>query len=260
MANDKLTEKQHWDDYWSNFDLPVEIKKSDDNLLLNEELKIFEKYLPKKPISIVEIGGAPGQYLVYMNRQFGYSVSCLDYSEVGCEKTIENFKLLGIPVEVYHKDLFAKNLNMPQFDLVYSMGLIEHFEDVAGVVKKHLDLLKPGGILLLGLPNFRGVNHLFLRWLAPDLLKQHNLKTMDIRTWKSFESEFKLKTIFKGYVGGFEPMTFMVQEKKSFLRNLLFLKARVLNKIFHKNFRGLRSLNSRCFSGYILGIYQKPIN
>jgi 2-polyprenyl-3-methyl-5-hydroxy-6-metoxy-1,4-benzoquinol methylase len=258
MANDKLTEKQHWDDYWSNVDLPVEIKKSDDTFLLNEELKVFTKYLPKKKLSALEIGGAPGQYLAYMHRQFGYSVSCLDYSEVGCEKTVENFKLLGIPVEVYHKDLFAKNLNMPQFDLVYSMGLIEHFEDVSGVIKKHLDLLKPGGILLLGLPNFRGVNHLFLRWLAPDLLKQHNLKTMDTRTWKSFETELELKTIFKGYVGGFEPMTFMVREKKSLINNLLFLKARVLTKLFHKNFKGLRRFNSRCFSGYILGIYQKP--
>lgn len=260
MAKDKLTEKQHWDDYWSNFDLPVEIKKSDDTLLLNEELKIFDKYLPKKPLSILEIGGAPGQYLAYMHKQFSYSLSCLDYSKVGCEKTIENFKLLDIPVKVYQRDLFDEDLKMPQFDIVFSMGLIEHFEDVSGVIKKHLDLLKPGGTLLLGLPNFRGINHLFLRWLAPNLLKQHNLKTMDTRTWKSFEKEFDLEPIFKGYVGGFEPMTFMLQEKKSFLSNLLFLKARVLNKLFHKNFKGLRRLNSRCFSGYILGIYQKPIN
>lgn len=259
MTDDKLTERQHWNDYWSNLDLPVEIKKSGENFLLNEELKVFDKYLPKKKISALEIGGAPGQYLTYMYKQFGYSVSCLDYSDVGCEKTVENFKLLNIPVKVYQKDLFDENLKMPQFDLVFSMGLIEHFEDVAGVIEKHLNLLKPGGILLFGLPNLRGINHLFLRWLAPNMLKQHNLKTMDIRTWNSFEEKFNLKTIYKSYVGGFEPMTFMVREKKSFFNNLLFLKARVLTKLFHKNFKGLRRINSRCFSGYILGIYQKPV-
>jgi len=260
MTRNKLTEKQHWDDYWENIELPIEIKMSADNLLLNEELKVFEKYLPQKPLSVLEIGGAPGQYLAYFHNQFGYKVSCLDYSEIGCQKTDKNFKMLGIPVSVYHKDLFAENLGLPQFDLVYSMGLIEHFEDVSGVIEKHLKLLKPGGTLLLGLPNFRGINYLFLKFLAPKLLKQHNLKTMDTRTWTSFEHEFKLETIFKGYIGGFEPMTFMVKEKKTFFTNLLFLKVRVLNKIFHKNFRGLRNLNSRCFSGYILGIYQKTIN
>lgn len=111
---------------------------------------------------------------------------------------------------------------------------------------------------MLGLPNFRGVNHLFLKWLAPELLSKHNLNTMDIRTWKNFENEFGLEKIFKGYVGGFEPMTFMMCEKKSFINNLLFLKARVLTKLFHKNMAGLRKLNSGYFSGYILGIYRKP--
>jgi len=257
MANKRLTEKQHWDDYWRTYHLPVEIKKSPDTLLLNEELKIFEKHLPKKKLSILEIGGAPGQYLAFMHKQFGYDVHCLDYSEIGCEKTLENFSLLNIPVKVYHRDIFSEDLDLPQFDIVYSMGLIEHFEDVNPVIKKHLDLLKPGGILMLGLPNFRGVNYLFLKMLAPELLSKHNLKTMDIRTWINFEEAFNLETIFKGYIGGFEPMTFMIREKKSLINNLLFLKARILTKLFHKNLPGLRKWNAGIFSGYILGIYRK---
>ena len=63
MSKDRLTEKKHWDDYWENYPLPAEVKQSKDQLLLNEELKIFERYLPNKPLSILEIGGAPGQYL-----------------------------------------------------------------------------------------------------------------------------------------------------------------------------------------------------
>lgn len=258
MSGKRLTEKQHWDDYWSKFELPVEIKKSEGNLLLNEELNIFDKYLTQKPLSILEIGGAPGQYLVYMHKNFGYQVHCLDYSEIGCEKTKENFKLLNIPVKVYQQDIFSENLGIPQFDVVYSMGLIEHFDDVSQVVKKHLCLLKPGGILMLGLPNLRGINHLFLRFLAPELLRQHNLQTMKIKTWETFEKEFGLEIIFKNYIGGFEPMTFLLREKKSFLNNLLFLKARVLNRIFHNNFKFLRKLNSRFFSAYILAVYRKP--
>ncbi len=42
MTKDKLTQKQHWDEYWSKFNLPVEVRKSNANLLVNEELNILE--------------------------------------------------------------------------------------------------------------------------------------------------------------------------------------------------------------------------
>ncbi len=258
MTNNKLTEKKHWDNYWDKFQLPVEIKESKDKLLLNEELRIFKKFLPKEKLSVLEIGGAPGQYLVYLHKQFAYEVSCLDYSEIGCEKTRENFKLLDIPVNVYHKDIFSDLSDMPLFDMVFSMGLIEHFEDVKVIIKNHLDLLKPGGIMILGMPNFRGINKLFLKRLAPELLKKHNLKTMNISTWKIFENELNIQPLFKGYVGGFEPATILVCENRDTLNKLLFFKARVLNKLFHKHFSFLRRFNSRCFSGYIMGVYRKP--
>ena len=207
---------------------------------------------------MLEIGGAPGQYLVYLHKQFGYKVSCLDYSETGCEKTRENFKLLDIPVNVYHKDIFSDLSELPLYDVVFSMGLIEHFEDVKVIVNNHLKLLKPGGILILGMPNFRGINKLFLKRLAPELLKKHNLKTMNISTWKVFENELNIQPLFKGYVGGFEPATFLVCEKCYALNKLIFFQARVLNKLFHKRFSFLRRFNSRYFSGYIMGVYTKP--
>jgi len=37
------------------------------------------------------------------------------------------------------------------------LGFIEHFDEPVGVVVRHLDLLKPGGILLLGVPNYGGI-------------------------------------------------------------------------------------------------------
>ena len=108
------------------------------------------------------------------------------------------------------------------------------------------------------MPNFRGVNHFFLKRLAPDLLSGHNLKTMDIKTWQEIEDHFGLTTVFKGYIGGFEPMTFLVKESKSPLNNALYFSARVLNGLFHRRFSFLRRFNSVRFSGYIMGIYRKP--
>jgi SAM-dependent methyltransferase len=259
MSNDRLTEKEHWDDYWKNFPLPAEVSPSNENLLLSAELRVFEKYLPKKPLSVLEIGGAPGQYLAWFHKNFGYKISCLDYSEPGCRKTLENFRMLGIEGKVIEKDLFTDLSDLPRYDIVYSMGVIEHFEDVRPVISKHLELLKPGGLMMFGLPNFRGINHFFLKRLAPDLLSKHNLTTMDISTWHGFEKAFSLKTIYKGYVGGFEPMTFLMKEQSSFVNNLYYGTARVLNGLFHRRITFLRKYNAPVISGYILAIYQKPI-
>lgn len=254
---DKLTEKQYWDDYWRNIGLPLEIIREDSALNIIAELDVFEQYLPKANLSLLEIGGAPGQYLAWFHKTLGYQISCLDYSEEGCKKTRANFKLLNIPGRVYQHDLFAEELQMPLFDMVCSFGFIEHFADLNGVVGRHLALLKPGGILLLGVPNLLGINHWFLKRLAPDLLLGHNLKTMDAGSWKNFEDYFQLELIFKGYIGGFEPAVFLKREKKSSSTNMLFFVARVLNRIFHNNLRWLREYNSKNTSGYLMGIYRK---
>jgi 2-polyprenyl-3-methyl-5-hydroxy-6-metoxy-1,4-benzoquinol methylase len=78
------------------------------------------------------------------------------------------------------------------------MGLIEHFSDPDAIVGKHVELLNKQGILLLGVPNYRGISHTVLRRLAPRKLSMHNLETMDIKNWESFEKKYGLKTIFKG--------------------------------------------------------------
>lgn len=256
----KLTEKQYWDDYWRDIKLPLKLTRETSAPNIQAELDIFEHYLPTGNLSILEIGGAPGQYLAYFHKKFGYDISCLDYSPIGCEKTRENFNLLNIPCKVYQGDLFSEDLQLPKFDVVCSFGFIEHFTDLAGVVERHMKFLVPGGTLVLGIPNFLGINHWFLKRLAPALLTGHNLKSMDIETWNDFEDDLHLEVIFKQYVGGFEPAVFLVHEQKSGLNNLLFFIARLLNRIIHNKFKWLRKYNSKKISGYLMGVYRKPID
>jgi len=259
MGKNDLIDKKYWNNYWKDISLPLEIKKTKKNLYLNEILNVFDKYLQiNENLSVLEIGGSPGQFLVYMHNNYKYNINCLDYSEIGCLKTEDNFKLLNINGMVYKEDLFSENLNLPMFDIVYSLGFIEHFNDINLVISNHLKLLKPGGILLIGTPNLKGIYRWFLKRLAPELLSQHNLSTMNISNWKSFELEYKLEVMFKGYVGGFEPYIFKRKEKASFRNDILLFIAKVLNFFLHSHFRFLRKYNSKKISGYVLGIYKKP--
>jgi SAM-dependent methyltransferase len=258
MKIDKLTDIEFWDDYWQKYQLPLEMKKSNHNLYLNEILKTFDRHFPgNENLTVLEIGGSPGQYLAYLHRTHGYYVNCLDYSPIGCQKTKENFALLDIKGEVYEADLFLENSNIPKFDIVYSLGLIEHFSDLNLIIEKHLNFLKPGGILVIGAPNFLGINHFFLKRLAPEHLAKHNLKNMDLDTWSHFEQKFNLETIYKGYVGGFHPSIFNRRETKTLSSLLLLITAKFLVFTFKKHFKRLRQYNSKYFSGYVIGFYLK---
>lgn len=259
MQNSELTQQEFWEDWWVDRSLPAEIRKSKQDRYLNEILRVFDSYLPKdNRLSILEIGGAPGQYLAYMHKNFGYEVSCLDYTDVGCLKTKENFGLLHIPGHVYQADLFSEELTLPQFDIVYSIGFIEHFSDLNMVIEKHLRLLKPGGILMIGTPNFLGINHFFAKRLTPKLLSVHNLVAMDIRNWTSFEDNFGLKVLFKGYVGGFEPQVFWRCENNNVQNRMLRIILYALSLSYSSHSRILRRVNGRNTSGFVIGVYRKP--
>lgn len=255
-----LTEAEFWDAYWANLKLPSAHTRRPGQLYINEILDIFARFVPRdRSLRMLEIGGAPGTYLAYLHELTSGEIHCLDYSEVGCQKARENFKLLGIDAHVHHADLFSDSLDLPPYDVVYSLGLIEHFPDRSDVVAHHLKLLKPGGILILGVPNFLGINLFFLNRLAPELLDAHELSTMDLRTWPGFEREHNLQVKFRGYVGGFEPGVFAryPNGRATVFNRVLYKIAALMQSTVSRRFKFLRRFNGRSFSGYAMGVYQK---
>lgn len=255
---EELTEKEYWDSCWEKVKLPTELTDKNARNVSKELLQIINRYMPeKKGLGILEIGGAPGQWLAYFAKKYRYSIHALDYSKIGCEKLKENFALLNLDATIYNCDLIKDNLSdLPRFDIVYSLGFIEHFNDLELVVDRHLALLKDGGILMLGVPNFLGINELVLKRLAPRTLSMHNLLTMDIARWESFEEKFQLDTLFRDYTGGFEPGNFRRCEDRT-ITNLAIRFFFKLVRISFGRIRYLRRFNSKHWSAYLLGIYFK---
>ena len=256
MITEKLTGKNFWETYWETD--TGKKKKNRPSLSMLELLKSFDEHLPHKPgLTALEIGGAKGEYLLYMVKRFGYEGHSLDYSTTGNDQTLETFSRAGQTVRVYERDLFSDNSDLPQFDIVFSLGFIEHFDDAVPVIGSHLKLLKPGGILLLGVPNYSGIYHCVLKRLAPSIQITHNLGIMDLGTWEKFEKEFGLTTVYKGYIGGFEPLNMKKLENKNLINRLIYFKIQVLTVIFSFRFRVLRKFNSARISSYMIGIYRK---
>ena len=258
MGDGYLTEEAHWEERWRRIREPKEIRRDTKHPVNSELIKIFDAYLPQQTgLNILEIGGAPGQFLAYFAKEFGYSAHAIDYSATGCDKMRQAFGIANLDVTIYNRDIFADISDLPSFDIVFSMGFIEHFSDLDSIVEKHIELLKKQGILLLGVPNYRGISQIVLKRLAPQKLSMHNLETMDIKNWESFEKKYGLNTIFKEYIGGFNPGSFRRCENRT-LRNVLIRFFFKIVRIFITDrFAFLRRFNSIYWSSYLLGIYRK---
>ncbi len=173
-GNDKTTQK-HWDGVWSRpprARLPSGLNVAVWNLqrLLKDHVKAGARFL--------EIGCAPGKILAWVGQVLQAEVSGLDYSEHGLAFARQLFEALGIEGDLRCEDVFATTFRPGSFDVVYSAGVIEHFDDPREVVKRHVALLKPGGKALIVVPNYGGLYGYLQRQFDPGNLDIHNLTIM----------------------------------------------------------------------------------
>jgi SAM-dependent methyltransferase len=167
---------------------------------------IYPSYLTgSEGCSVVEIGSAPGRHLVRMREKLGCEVWGLEYSPGGAEANREAFRRAGIdPDRVIEADLFdgaVAGRFSGKFDVVLSRGLIEHFDDPRRAVEIHLQLLRPGGTLMVSIPNMRGANYLQALLFNRRLIPMHNREIMRMGVFRSLFARKDLETLFCGYYG-----------------------------------------------------------
>ena len=109
--------------------------------------------LPTEPgTSFLEIGVVPGAILMYFASKLGYKCTGVD-----CSPKVNlipaAFAKQGLEARFIQTDFFKWQPD-EKFDVVYSGGFIEHFTDYEDVVRKHWDLVAPGGHLILAIPTF----------------------------------------------------------------------------------------------------------
>ena len=253
----ELAEVKFWENYWANCSLP---SLADENLSFDRCLgRAIKKNLPITSGEVLEVGCAPGKWLAFMAREFGLKPSGVEYSDAGMKATLENFRILGLtPDAIFTGDFFE--MKPPrQFDAVMSFGFIEHFSDVDSVVERHLQWLKPGGVLILGVPNFTGIYSPIQRVLDKNILEKHNLDIMNLDYFRGLGRRLSLEPVFLDYVGSFEPTLFIANYRlgnplQVIVRAGLWLARRV------RRWRWFDQFNHPFYSGYILAIYRKSIS
>ena len=128
-------------------------------------------------IRFLELGCAPGRMLAWAASR-GAQVTGLDYSERGLASTRALMDSLQIAADLRCEDVFSHSLPREAFDVVYSCGLIEHFDDPTEIVRQHTDLLAPDGTAIIAIPNYGGIFGRLQGRIHPENLAIHNLRIM----------------------------------------------------------------------------------
>ena len=228
-----------WNEEYAQLDQFSVIDKSDPTR------KFLERFLPHIPKGrCLEVGCFPGRYLAVFG-EAGFSLNGVDLTP-GVDGRLkqwlvrEHFKVQ----ELWNEDFFRFQPN-EKFDLVYSLGFIEHFVNWQEALAKHITLVKPGGFLLITTPNFAGFFQRLLRTLVDrENVKRHYLPSMRPDLWEKIARRAGLEIVFSGYFGGFD---FWVRDQR---RN--FLQERLLRAIVRRtpDIARVAPENLRFSSGY----------
>lgn len=139
-----------WDHYYRSVPPTARLTRRYTSRVLTTALQRFAG--PKVPV-LAEIGGANSCFLDAIERQIQPGrVHIVDQNGYGLELLRQRLKP-GQDVHLHQQDCRTMELPEP-VDAVFSIGLIEHFDerDTREATLAHLRLLRPGGIAIISFP------------------------------------------------------------------------------------------------------------
>lgn len=268
LARDRAG-REYWDSTWAAMVLPTPVDPHAPGLgnLFNRRMHaLLAEILGQgvdRPRKLLEVGCGRSAWLSYFGRQFGFEVTGLDYSETGCVQEREILRRADVPGVIVCADLFVPPAEtLGAFDIVFSFGVAEHFDDTAACLGAMARFLRPGGTMLTIVPNITGV----IGWVqkvcnravydkhvpldAEDLRRAHERAGLQV-----VRSEYVLSTGFgMTNVTGFDSGALATRVKAVFLRNL----GRLSVLVWAVEERLGRLPETRTFSPYILCVSRRP--
>lgn len=253
-----MREKEKWEQFWDGVKLPQISTPSED--IRQQLVSVLSP--AGTGLSFIEIGCAPGAWMAYFNRQFGYQVSGVEYAEAAASATRENCRILGVQSEIIVQDFLTWDYGHRRFDIVFSAGFIEHFTEPDQVMKRICDLSSRYVVTLV--PNLLGFNGWIRKATSPERYAEHTV--INPAVLEGLHQGCGMKTVFCGYAGGLELVPpwagsrfyyeFLSRNRR--LTQLFYSPVILVNRLSSLSGRVLkRTLNGRRSSNYLLYIGER---
>jgi len=165
------------------------------NLTYSDRYDTFEENLPDDSRNILDIGSGPGFFLLYGKKR-GWNVLGIEPSKQAAEYA----RSLGLKIieEFMNRSLVNK---LGKFDVIHMSEVLEHIPDPIDMLKITYDLLKPGGLVCVSVPNDYSPFQRVLRevcgyepwWVAPP----YHINYFNFESLKKLLEKIGFKIILK---------------------------------------------------------------
>jgi SAM-dependent methyltransferase len=245
VSGGSLTDERFWRSYWASKELVRRVDERDQFYeLLRDSVSAGHR-------SFVELGGYPGVYAVLARKHLGLEATLVDLvvDLEPARRLLEANGLAPGDVRIVQADLFELPPE-PTYDVVFSTGLAEHFDDPLPILNAHARLAAPGGVVVVTVPNLRGLNGLVQLCFDRPNLRIHNLDVMHRDRLCRAATACGLEQPEAFYHGGLQVWLEHLDERSRLLRELV----RGVNAVG----RRLPSFDSRATSGHLVLRARKP--
>lgn len=246
-----LTDQAYWEKYYDKSSVDKRVIES----ICGRLDYIYEQWITTCrciPKTVIEIGAYPGRYIAYFSAKYNLEAAALDFNS-DVNRIKEAFEVMDVrDYNIIQAD-FLHYFPNRQYELVYSNGFLEHFEDYDQIFDKHCDYLAPGGSMLMLIPNKRYFRKWYGWLLDRENLKAHNLKCMDLSVFRQFAKRNLLQLNYLSYEGGF---AYKVHQKLNIPQRIVY---KIVRLLFSRLNPFLSKYPSKYYSGTIIAIFNKPL-
>ena len=149
---------QYYDAAGTDFYLsPAKLESDYADVRFERELKLFRRWCSTG--AVLDVGCSSGAFLYQLNRRFPGAYQVLGTDVSG--PPLDYAESRGVPVA--RGDFLQLDLRGRRFDVITFWAVLEHLSEPAAFVARAADLLAPGGVCLVLVPNLES---LAARWLG----------------------------------------------------------------------------------------------
>jgi len=145
---EKKSRKEDWETFWKDKEDVQQVYSNSDRILRG-----LLHAIDLKGKLVLEVGAGTGRDSFPMI-QYGASVVQLDYAENSLRILKKLAEERRLPATIVAGDTFQLPFSDGTFDVVFHQGLLEHFHQAQAdaLLRENIRVLKPGGLLLVDVP------------------------------------------------------------------------------------------------------------
>ena len=142
----RKSERSHWDNFWNRERNLSEIYDNDDRI----RVEVIKRLELKNKLTL-EVGSATARDSIALEKEGALPVA-LDYSHAAMKIAKEAAREQNATLLLVCGDANQLPFKSESFDLIFHQGVMEHFKNTDPMTDECIRVLKPGGNLLVDVP------------------------------------------------------------------------------------------------------------